>query len=146
MIEILQSWGLIGLFLGTFLAATVVPFSSDILLMGYLYAGGDYFLSFLVATIGNWLGGLTSYWIGYSGKWEWIEKWFNVKEETLIKQKGRIDRFGALLAFLSWLPFIGDVFAIGLGFYKVSPTKSAIYMLIGKAIRFAFWILIFLLI
>ena len=60
-----------------------VPFSSDILLMGYLYAGGDYFLSFLVATIGNWLGGLTSYWIGYSGKWEWIEKWFNVKKECL---------------------------------------------------------------
>ncbi len=146
MIEILQSWGLIGLFIGTFLAATVVPFSSDILLMGYLYAGGDYLLSFLVATIGNWLGGLTSYWIGYSGKWEWIEKWFNVKEETLIKQKGRIDRFGALLAFLSWLPFIGDVFAIGLGFYKVSPAKSALYMLIGKAVRFAFWILIFLLI
>ena len=146
MIEILQSWGLIGLFIGTFLAATVVPFSSDILLMGYLYAGGDYLLSFLVATIGNWLGGLTSYWIGYSGKWEWIEKWFNVKEETLIKQKGRIDRFCALLAFLSWLPFIGDVFAIGLGFYKVSPAKSALYMLIGKAVRFAFWILIFLLI
>ena len=146
MIEILQSWGLIGLFIGTFLAATVVPFSSDILLMGYLYAGGDYLLSFLVATIGNWLGGLTSYWIGYSGKWEWIEKWFNVKEETLIKQKGRIDRFGALLAFMSWLPFIGDVFAIGLGFYKVSPAKSALYMLIGKAVRFAFWILIFLLI
>lgn len=145
MIEILQSWGLIGLFLGTFMAATVVPFSSDILLMGYLYAGGDYFLSFLVATIGNWLGGLTSYWIGYSGKWEWIEKWFNVKEETLIKQKGRIDRFGALLAFLSWLPFIGDVFAIGLGFYKVSPVKSAVYMLIGKAVRFAFWILLFIL-
>ena len=146
MIEILQSWGRIGLFIGTFVAATVVPLSSDILLMGYLYAGGDYFLSFLVATIGNWLGGLTSYWIGYSGKWEWIEKWFNVKEETLIKQKGRIDRFGALLAFLSWLPFIGDVFAIGLGFYKVSPAKSALYMLIGKAVRFAFWILIFLLI
>lgn len=146
MIEILQSWGLIGLFLGTFMAATVVPFSSDILLMGYLYAGGDYFLSFLVATAGNWLGGLTSYWIGYSGKWEWIEKWFNVKEETLMKQKGLIDRFGALLAFLSWLPFIGDVFAIGLGFYKVSPVKSALYMLIGKAVRFAFWILIFLLI
>lgn len=141
--EFLQDWGYWGLFLGTFMAATVVPFSSDFLIVGLLLSGGDPLKSFWVATLGNWLGGITSFGIGWIGKWEWIEKWFKVKRETLEKQKKHIDRWGPLLAFLSWTPFIGDVFAIGLGFYKVSPFKSILYMLIGKAGRFAFWIALF---
>lgn len=143
--EFLQEWGYIGLFLGSFMAATVVPFSSDFLIVGILLAGGDPLTSFLTATAGNWLGGLTSYGVGRIGKWEWIEKWFRVKEETLLKQKSRIDRYGALLAFLSWLPFVGDVFAIGLGFYKLDFLKCSIFMLIGKATRFAFWIALYFL-
>lgn len=138
--EFLQEWGYIGLFLGTFMAATVVPFSSDFLLIGILLAGGDPFLSFIVATAGNFLGGLTSYWLGRLGKWELLEKWFGVSQEKLRRQKEKIDRYGALLAFMSWLPFVGDVFAIGLGFYKLNFPKCAVYMLIGKATRFAFWI------
>lgn len=141
--EFLQDWGLIGLFVGTFMAATVVPFSSDFLLVGYLLAGGNPITSFIVSTAGNWLGGITSYWIGRSGKWEWIERWFKVSEETLLKQKSRIDKYGALLAFCSWFPFIGDIFAIGLGFYKVNFAKCALYMLVGKGIRFAFWIALY---
>lgn len=141
--EFLAEWGYIGLFLGAFLAATVVPFSSDFLIVGLLLAGGDPLLSFISATLGNWLGGLTSFGLGWLGKWEWIEKWFKVTKEKLDKQKKWIDKYGALLAFLSWTPFVGDVFAIGLGFYKVNFVKSSVFMLIGKAARFAFWILLF---
>ena len=131
------------MFLGAFLAATIVPFSSDILLVGILLAGGDPLLSFLSATAGNWLGGLTSYGIGRIGKWEWIEKWFHVSEEKLLKQKSKIDKYGAGLAFMTWLPFVGDIFAIGLGFYKLNFPKCALFMLIGKATRFALWIAVF---
>lgn len=60
--EALLDWGYIGLFVGSFVAATVVPFSSDVLLVGMLAAGGNVWLSVLVATVGNWAGGLTSYW------------------------------------------------------------------------------------
>ena len=98
--------GYIGLFIGTFLAATLIPFSSDFLIVGILLAGGDPVLSWIVATAGNWLGGLTSYWIGRIGKWEWIEKWFHVKEETLLRQKSKKDKYGSLLAFVTWLPFV----------------------------------------
>ena len=63
--EALLDWGYIGLFVGSFVAATVVPFSSDVLLVGMLAAGGNVWLSVLVATVGNWAGGLTSYWIGW---------------------------------------------------------------------------------
>lgn len=142
--EFLQSWGYWGLFAGTFLSATVVPFSSDFLIVAILMAGGDPRLSFLYATAGNWLGGLTSYGLGWLGKWQWIEKWLHVKEEKLKKQQSKIDRYGAWLALLTWTPFIGDVFAIALGFYRVNFTKSAVYMLIGRALRFAFWIGLYL--
>ena len=141
--ELLSQLGLIGLFLGCFLAATMVPFSSDFLMVGVLIAGINPVLAIIVATAGNWLGGLTSYYIGFIGKWDWIEKWFKVKEETLLKQKHNIDKYGSLLAFLTWLPIIGDVFAVTLGFYKVNFTKSAIFMLIGKGARFAFWALLY---
>lgn len=141
--ELLSNLGLIGLFLGCFLAATVVPFSSDFLMVGVLIAGINPILAIIVATAGNWLGGLTSYYIGFIGKWDWIEKWFKVKEETLLKQKHNIDKYGSMLAFLTWLPIIGDVFAVTLGFYKVNFTKSAIFMLIGKGARFAFWALLY---
>lgn len=142
--EALQDLGYIGLFIGSFLAATVVPFSSDALLLGLLFAGYSVVPTVIVATLGNWLGGLTSYYVGYLGRWDWIEKWFRVKRETLEKQKSKIDKYGSMLALMSWLPIVGDLFAIALGFYKQPFVSSAIYMLIGKAIRFIVWSLFFL--
>ncbi len=141
--EFLQESGYIGLFIGTFLAATIIPFSSEFLIIGTLLAGGDPALSFLSATTGNWLGGLTSYYLGYLGKWEWLEKWLRISKKSLEKQKEKIDKYGALLAFLSWAPFVGDIFAVGLGFYKLNFTKCAVYMLIGKAVRFAMWVILY---
>lgn len=141
--EFLQEWGYIGLFLGSFMAATVVPFSSDFLIIGLLLAGGSPLLCFISATAGNWLGGLTSFGLGWLGKWEWLEKYFKVTQEKIAGQRAKIEKYGALLAFMSWLPFVGDLFAIGLGFYKLPPLKCAIYMLVGKGARFLGWILIF---
>lgn len=141
--EFLQEWGYIGLFVGSFMAATVVPFSSDFLIIGLLLAGGNPLICFISATAGNWLGGLTSFGLGWLGKWEWMERLFKITPEKLAAQKSRIERYGALLAFMSWLPFVGDIFAIGLGFYKLPPIKCSIYMLIGKATRFLLWIWLF---
>lgn len=143
MLDFLQAYGLWGLFLGTFLAATIVPFSSDALYAGILLAGCDPIASLFVGTFGNWLGGITSFYIGWLGKWEWIERWFHVKADTLERQHHRVERWGALLAFLTWVPFIGDVFAIALGFYRVRPGFCILFMLLGKFIRFLCWTAIF---
>lgn len=143
MLELLGAWGYWGLFVGSFAAATVLPFSSDVLVIGLLAAGGDPLLCFLYATAGNWLGGLTCYGLGWLGKTEWLERWFRVKPETVAKQKRHVDKWGPLLALMAWVPFVGDVFAIGLGFYKASLWKSAFWMLIGKALRYLLWILLF---
>ena len=134
--ESLLEYGYIGLFIGAFLAATVFPFSSDVLLVGMLAAGGEPITTVTVATIGNWLGGLTSYWVGWLGKLEWLERWFRVKHETIERHKTKVERWGALLALMTWLPFVGDVFAIVLGFYKAKFWPTAWWLLVGKLLRY----------
>jgi membrane protein YqaA with SNARE-associated domain len=121
--ETLLEWGLLGLFAGTFLAATILPFSSEILVTGMLYAGASPLWVFVVATLGNWLGSVSTYFIGYLGKWQWIEKWFKITPEKLEKQQKYITKFGSWISLVVWLPVIGDVFSIALGFYKISPYK-----------------------
>lgn len=139
----LESLGLLGLFIGTFLAATILPFSSDALYIAVLAATKDTAGCLLVGTLGNWLGSVVTYWMGWIGKWEWIEKWFKVKRETLEKQKIKIDKYGVWLALLAWVPFIGDVIAIALGFYKTRPAATMVLLLVGKFARFLLWNLIF---
>lgn len=142
--EYLMEFGLIGLFLGSFLAATVVPMSADVLLVGMLVAGSSPVLTIAIATAGNWLGGLTSYAIGRSGRWEWIER-LHVKRESLESQRSRIERYGAAIALLTWVPIVGDVFAVALGFYRVHFWGMAFWTLVGKCARFVTWYLIYLL-
>lgn len=140
--ESLESLGLLGLFIGTFLAATVLPFSSDALYAAALLAGTSPVATLVVGTAGNWLGGITTYFVGRLCKLEWIEKWFRVKPETIEKQKKAIEKYGIWLALLSWVPFVGDVIAIALGFYK-SPAVWTIFLLgVGKFGRFAIWTLL----
>lgn len=141
--EWLYDLGLWGLFIGTFLAATILPFSSDALYLAILALNQDPLGCFIVGTLGNWLGSVVTYWMGWIGKWEWIEKWFKVKRETLEKQKHYVDKYGALLALTCWVPIIGDVFAIALGFYKTKPVLTIILLLIGKGARFLIWNLIY---
>ena len=58
--------------------------------------------------------------------------------------KNKIDKYGPLLAFLCWLPFIGDVFAIGLGFYRLNFVKCITFIFLGKAARFGIWVVLFI--
>lgn len=135
----LEELGLLGLFIGTFLAATVVPFSSDALYIGILLTGISPVATLIVGTLGNWLGGVTTYFLGRLAKWEWVEKTFKVKPETLEKQHDRIKKYGVWVALLTWVPIVGDVIAIALGFYKCPAVWSLVLMLIGKLGRFTVW-------
>ena len=112
--------------------------SADVLLVGVLTLGGNVWRCLAIATVGNWLGGLTSYWIGWLGRWDWIERWFKVKREKLEQQKGHVDRYGVWLALFTWLPIVGDLFAIALGFYRVRPKMSASSMC-SWGVSSAFW-------
>lgn len=131
-------FGYIGLFAAAFLAATVIPMSSDVVLMIMVAAGFDLATCVIVATAGNWLGGMTSYYLGYFGKWEWIQKWLRISPAKGEKLKIYIDKYGSYTALLSWLPFVGDALAVFLGFVRSSPLKVAVFMLIGKFLRYLF--------
>ncbi len=139
MAEGLFEYSLWGLFLASFLAATVVPFSSEALLSVLIATGTDVTTAILVATAGNWLGGLSSFAIGYLGKWEWIEKYMRVKRETIEKWHDRLYKRGAVFAFFSWLPAVGDVFSVGLGLLRANIIITALSMLAGRFIRYLIW-------
>ena len=65
--ENLAEWGYVGLFIASFLAATIIPFSSEVVLSILLAKNYDLSTSLFVASIGNWIGGLSSYLIGRIG-------------------------------------------------------------------------------
>lgn len=127
------------LFLASFLAATVVPFSSELVLSGMLVAGFDPYVSLIVATLGNWMGGLTSYWLGWLGKWQWIEKYLRISKAKLVRVQTKIKGREGWIAFFCWLPIVGDVLAVALGLIKSDFFRSALWMLIGKGVRYAVW-------
>lgn len=132
-------YGLPGLFVASFLAATVVPFSSEALLTFLIAQGVPLESCIAVATAGNWLGGMSSYALGYLGRWEWIEKYLHVSRESIEKWHNRMYRRGAVFAFLSWVPFIGDIFAVGLGILRANWWITALAMLAGKFLRYLVW-------
>jgi membrane protein YqaA with SNARE-associated domain len=82
---------------------------------------------------------MSSYALGYLGKWEWIEKYLRVKRETIEKWHKRLYKSGALFAFLTWVPGVGDIFAIGLGVLRSNVWIISITMLAGKFLRYVVW-------
>ncbi|WP_089941790.1 YqaA family protein [Candidatus Entotheonella palauensis] len=125
-----------GLFASSFLAATLLPFSSEALLVALLLTEHSPMYCVITATLGNGLGGMSSYGLGYLGNMAWIERYLRIEAERIERARTHIARFGSLLAFLSWLPVVGDVIAVALGFFKVRPVGVAIYMFAGKALRY----------
>ena len=79
--EGLEELGYLGLFISSFLSATLIPLSPEILLGILIFNGFKLWLSILVATLGNFLGGITTYFVGYLGDWKKIEKYVKSKKE-----------------------------------------------------------------
>jgi membrane protein YqaA with SNARE-associated domain len=139
----LEELGYLGLFIAGFLAATILPFSSEGLLAVALLNGLDPILCLIIITSGNWLGSITTYGIGYLGNVDWIKKYFKISREKIEKTKSYLNKYGTLLALFVWVPIIGDVFAFGLGYFKINFTLTAIFMLIGKFFRYLLLIFLF---
>lgn len=133
-----MAWGLSGLFVASFLAATVLPFSSEAILLAMAAAGGDVLVLFGVATAGNTLGGLTNYGIGRWLPAERLMRWSGTNAAKAQRWLVMAQRRGAWAALLCWLPVVGDPIALALGLCRVPFTPTALYMVVGKAARYAF--------
>ena len=94
-------WGYAGLFIASFLAATVVPFSSEVVFSAMVFGGLHPWTCVLVATAGNWLGGMTSYYIGRLGKIEWAEKFLHISKDKIERFVGKFSRYGDWFVFFS---------------------------------------------
>ncbi len=128
-----------GLFGATFLAATIIPFSSEAMLSGMILTGFDPVLSLIVATVGNFLGGMSSYGLGYLGKRDFINKYLRISNEKLDVTIKRIEGKEYFVSFFCWLPFIGDIIAVILGILRIKVLNVATGMFIGKALRYIVW-------
>lgn len=136
-IQFLTEWGYWGMFLSAFLAGTILPFSSEAVMLACVGLGLDPVLSTLATTAGNALGGLTCYWIGHLGKMEWIEKYFRVDHKQLEKATRFIHGRGSWMAFFSFLPIIGDAVLIALGLMRANVWIVIFSMTLGKLTRYA---------
>ena len=137
--EYLIEYGYIGVFIASFLAATILPFSSEVVLTGVMVSGATFWPCFIAATIGNFLGGMTCYWIGMLGKIEWIEKYLRLNINKLERVQKWVKDKGSWMAFFVFLPGIGDFIAVALGFLRANIWVVAVSMFAGKAIRYWVW-------
>ena len=137
--EFLIAYGAIGVFISAFLAATVLPFSSEVVLTGVLLAGAGYLPCMIAATAGNFLGGMSCYALGWVGKIEWIERYLKLDIQKVERVQRWMKGKGAWMAFFVFLPGIGDFIAVAMGLLRANITIVAISMLLGKAIRYWIW-------
>ena len=123
MSDTLSLWTL---FASSFLAATLLPGGSEAVLFAILRAHPQLFWpALLVATVGNTLGGMSSYLVG-----------------RVIPQRGelrglkRVRQHGTPMLLLSWIPIIGDAFCVAAGWLRLNPLVSATFMAAGKFARY----------
>ena len=129
--------GYLGLFIGTFLSATILPFPSDVIVVGAYEMGLPIAPVLAVATIGNLLGGLTNYYIGYLGHSDKLIKKFKLNQEKLDSWEVRLSKWGIYLGLISWVPLIGEPMVAALGFFRVKLLPLAFMMFLGKLIRYS---------
>jgi len=129
----LKIWMLFG---SALLSSTLLPGGSEAALI-YLLTLAEHspLWLILVATIGNTLGGMSSWVIGFI-----IAKYFPVRRFSEPKQQKalmQIQRWGSPVLLLSWLPIIGDPLCLMAGWLKIRWLPALIYIFIGKMLRYA---------
>lgn len=116
-------WSLLA---GSFLAATLVPISSEVMLVAVLRLHPELLWPALgVATLGNTAGGMVSFAMGRL-----------VPHRRAVRHEAWLRRHGAPLLALAWLPVIGDALCVAAGWLRLSWPACLAYMAAGKALRY----------
>ncbi|MBO5880379.1 MAG: DedA family protein [Paraprevotella sp.] len=135
--DILIQYGYTGMFVAAFIAGSVFPFSSEAVMAGLQLAGLEPISLLIWGTAGNVAGSMFNYWVGTFGRMEWIEKYLHVKKEKVEKTQRWMEEKGAWMGVLCFLPILGSVIAVTLGFMRANPLVSFIAIFVGKLIRYA---------
>lgn len=121
--------GLWGIFLSSFISATVLPGGSELLLFGFLKLHPEQFWPALgFATLGNTLGGMSTYACGrFLPRWQRLEN---------LPHKEQLERWGSGALILSWVPLIGDALCLAAGWLKLHWLPCLLFMALGKSLRY----------
>lgn len=130
----LPQYGLSTVFVVAFISATLLPMGSEPVLFGLVKLNPDLFWpAIAVATVGNTLGGVVSWAMGY-GAHQAIDKARG--SPTHLKALDWLERFGPKACLLSWLPAVGDPLCAVAGWLKFPLLPCMVYMAIGKFLRY----------
>lgn len=120
---------LTALFISSFLAATLLPGGSEAVLFGVLQLHPDKLWTAIgVATLGNTLGGLSSYLIGRL-----------IPPTKTLKGLAIVQRWGSPALLLSWVPLLGDPLCVAAGWLRLNVMWSALFIALGKFARY--WVI-----
>lgn len=124
------------LFGASFLAATIMPFSSEVILFGMLKGGASPLMLVLVATVGNTLGAAVNWYLGLYLLHYKDRKWFYFKEDQLERMQYRFKKYGVWSLLFAWLPLGGDVLTCVAGVMRVPFRIFLPLVAIGKGGRY----------
>ena len=138
-VSLMVKYGLAGMFLSAFLAGSIIPVSSEVVMGALQVAGVDQTGLIVWATIGNTLGSLLNYGLGRLGKQEWIVRYIKVKPKRMEQANRFVQRYGAWMGLLAWLPVLGEALTVALGLFRSNLPLTALTVFVGKLVRY--WIL-----
>ena len=127
----------LSLFAISFLAATILPFSSELTLAG-LIATSDYdnLLLLIVASFGNVLGSVINWALGSYSRNLTKKKWFPFKETQIERSSKWFRKFGKWSLLFAWVPVVGDPLTLVAGILRVKFIDFIILVAIGKVSRY----------
>ncbi len=128
--------GYIGLFISAFLAATILPLSSELVLSALLLSGKSPSLIIMIATTGNVLGSLTNYTLGYWMSLGVAQKWLGVSEQSITGAERRFKQYGTWSLLFAWVPIIGDPLTFIAGVLRVRLLWFVLLVTAGKLLRY----------
>lgn len=141
LVQFFIDWGYIGLFISALVAGSILPFSSEVVMTILIQMGADPTMCLISASVGNTIGGLLCYWLGYLGNMEWIERWLKIEKQKIDKVSGFVKRYGAVMGLFGVLPWVGEAIIVLLGFMRANVYVTTITMFIGKFVRYLLIIL-----
>lgn len=129
--------GYTSLFAVSFLASTMLPLGSEWLLVVMLANGFDPVTTVGTATLGNYLGAVTSYLVGLFGGTWLVDKVLRVSPHQQERARAHYRRYGAFSLFFSWLPVIGDPLCLVGGVLRINFGLFSLLVASGKLARYA---------
>ncbi|WP_421134483.1 YqaA family protein [Alteromonas sp. A079] len=139
----LATYGLLGMFLSAFLAATILPFSSEVVLVALAQGTYSLILLGIVASLGNVAGAVVNYIVGYKYGKTVAVSWLRMSPTSLARAEQFFNRWGRWSLLLAWVPVIGDPLTLLSGVLRTRFVFFITVVSVCKSTRYAILLMLF---